>query len=158
MCYIGHIKSRSRSRVSVAPVGSRKTSNRGVAVPRAGCVTENAKKECFQDDEKSRSGQPQRNQRPCQGAREGCQEGLGHKVLKEQKKRNARKDCQDRRESDGFEDHCVESCCQGCSPCEGCAPESCRCCAEGSRQAGRGRAARRGAEEGRDPASGLQGQ
>ena len=57
----------------------------------------------------SRSATKGRAKATVKVARKVC----GHKVLKEQKKRNARKDCQDCRESDGFEDPCVESCCQG---------------------------------------------
>ena len=38
----------------------------------------------------------------------GQPQGLGCKVLKKQKKRNAKQDCKNCRESDGFEGHCFE--------------------------------------------------
>src|SRR5439155_4541537 len=125
------------------------------------------KKECFQGFEKSRRGQPRCNQKPRPGFPEGhpdSHQGLGCKILKKQKKRNAKQDRENCRESDQFEDHCFESCPQDCSEdrcqgsccyqgsrCQGC-DQACRC------QAGGCGAARRGAEEGFDPASGLQDQ
>src|SRR5580700_10752745 len=115
MCYIDPLASRTRRPACRPPWVPVKTSNRGVAVPRAGCVTKNAYKEYFKGFQKSRRGYwPGRNQGPCPGFREGfaesCQ-GIGCQVLKKQKKLNAKQDCKNCRESDRFEGLCFEGCC-----------------------------------------------
>src|SRR5579864_1186821 len=110
MCYIGSLTSRTRQACCDGPVGSRTTPNRGVAVPRAGCVTKNAYKEYFKGFQKSRCGdQPWRIQEPCPGYPES-RKGPGCQVLKKQKKLNAKQDCKNCRESDRFEGHCFEGC------------------------------------------------
>src|SRR5258705_11285849 len=95
---------------------------------------------------------------PCQGVREGCQEGCGCKVLQEQKKRNATQDCKNCRESDGLEGHCFEGYCFE-NPREGRRENrSAQArCPEGCGKTRRRRAAR-GREEGADPAPRLQDQ
>src|SRR5271154_2764901 len=180
MCYIASIASRTRQPAYRPPWVPVKTSNRGVAVPRAGCVTKKAYKEYFEGFEESRRGhEPGCIQGPCPGVREGFPEnnqGFGCQVLKKQKKLNAKQDCKNCRESDRFEGRCFEgyrlqACCsQACCP----KARSEGCCAQGARQGpGRRRQARRcreagcyrkangcraarRREEAVDPASGLQ--
>src|SRR5271154_1039025 len=114
MCYIASIASRTRQPAYRPPWVPVKTSNRGVAVPRAGCVTKKAYKEYFEGFQKSRRGYwPGRNQGPCAGIRKGFPEdyqGTGCQVLQKQKKLNATQDCKNCRESDRFEGHCFEGC------------------------------------------------
>ena len=68
----------------LAPVGSRKNIEQGRGSSARRLCHENALKKCFQDHEKSRSGQPQRNQKVYQGDR-GLPGRLRHKVLKEKR-------------------------------------------------------------------------
>src|ERR1700722_18369953 len=161
MCYIASIASRTRQPAYRPPRVPVKTSNRGVAVPRAGCVTKNAYKEYFEGFEESRRGhEPGCHQGPCPGVREGFPEnnqGFGCQVLQKQKKLNAKQDCKNCRESDRFEGRCFEGCrFQACCP----QARSEGRCAQGARQGSgccrkaRGTARRR--QEAVDPAPGLQ--
>src|SRR5260370_990002 len=101
-------------------------------------ATKTAQTACAKNGgQKSRRGQPQRNKKPCTGFSQVCpdsHQGLGCEILKKQKKRNAKQDCKNCRESDGFEGHCFEGrrlqdcsenrrqdCRQGCGQA-GCAP------------------------------------
>ena len=119
MCYIGHITSRTRPCAPLWPLWVPvKTIEQGRGSFRAQAVSQKTrKKSASKNYEESRRGQPQRNQGPCQGVREGCQEGCGYKVLQEQKKRNARQDCKDCRESDGFEDRLLRRSAAKDCPC-----------------------------------------
>src|SRR5579863_6749230 len=166
MCYIGKIRSPNPSARLRRLWVTVKTSNRGVAVPRAGCVAKNAYKEYFKGFQKSRCGdEPWRIQEPCPGYEESRQ-GPGRQVLKKQKKLYAKQDCKNCRESDRFEGHCFE----GCSLQEGyCRQDGCEGCrsqdpasqdfiqqVRGRFQARGGRARRR--EKAPDPSSRLQDQ
>jgi len=53
---LAQLASRTRQPAFKAPMGSSETSNRGVAIPRAGCVTKNAYKEYIQGFKESRGG------------------------------------------------------------------------------------------------------
>src|SRR5579863_2910877 len=167
MCYIGKIRSPNPSARLRRLWVTVKTSNRGVAVPRAGCVAKNAYKEYFKGFQKSRCGdEPWRIQEPCPGYEESRQ-GPGRQVLKKQKKLYAKQDCENCRESDRFEGHCFEGCslqeghcrqdgCKGCrskdSASQGHSCWQARCCY----QAHGGGARRR--EKAFDPSSRLQDQ